>query len=51
MQPMEWLAREFVMPALCRASTSYLRLPKKGRGWPGRGEQKRRRPSDGYARP
>ena len=38
-------------PALCRASTSSGYELARRRGWPGHRRAKRRRPSDGYARP
>ena len=38
-------------PALCRASTSFLLAQKGRRGWPGHRRAKRRRSSNGYARP
>ena len=45
------LHRNSSCPALCRASTSLQHQQQGRRGWPGIGERKRRRPSDGYARP
>jgi hypothetical protein len=40
-----------VMPALVAGIHVFKAVPHQRRGWPGIGERKRRRPSDGYARP
>jgi len=39
------------MPGLVPGIHVFAALKQERRGWPGKGERKRRRPSDGYARP
>jgi hypothetical protein len=52
MQPMDGaFERSSSCAALCRASMSWLHLRKKDVDGRDIGERKRRRPSDGYARP
>src|SRR5580692_10898757 len=45
------LAAKFVMPGLVPGIHVLAAVKQERRGWPGIGERKRRRPSDGYARP